>query len=549
MPLRRTRNQGGAPAKAAPRRRKAKPTIDYTGLFEERARLVKLQHATEMLTLGVKKPRISVSKAWTAVQPLLDRCNVDRAEFRRRLSECLQGKAPTRELATFIGDRIQQVDRIVAVAPAGIEKAEQCLRGLMRMNCFDEVPQLYDALLLPAFTPVEHQVVEIAQLWKQTERSLRLAGRSPGYLWVGQRSEYDTMNAASFYRFAERFGLDEFQLLFDTVEEVFRQALLSEYGGLHAHLPDTHSVSVAHDLWLLSRCPRLATRLRYGVEFAIDRVIGQQLPTGAWGYVGGDDATPDQYFTAVATAALLRASSSERVRAAALRGVQQLATLQMPDGSWGAWGRAAKQEQPDLLTTLFAVDALCEAQDGRFSHPIARGQAWIKLRQTETGVWDAPEWPWVSTTVFALELLSRAPADRVSRESMYLRAARSLLRNAREESLRDNAGSRRLAVIAAYHGLEALLYAALKERGAPVFRTEKGKHNETIGFQGALRAYGEAVEESKRLPGYDILERLRYRRDQVVHKADDPGDETAEVVDGALRYGSALTRLAFDSAL
>lgn len=90
--------------------------------------------------------------------------------------------------------------------------------------------------------------------------------------------------------------------------------------------------------------------------------------------------------------------------------------------------------------------------------------------------------------------------------------------------LEDNAGSRQLAIIAAYHGLEAFLYSVLSQPSINIPIFDK-KGNKTIGMKKALDEFQahlrqNAVIKSTESASYrNSLDRLGYLRDQIVHKA------------------------------
>ena len=96
------------------------------------------------------------------------------------------------------------------------------------------------------------------------------------------------------------------------------------------------------------------------------------------------------------------------------------------------------------------------------------------------------------------------------------------LNKAEQLSLEDDLNSCRLSIIAAYHGVEAFLYAVLNHPNInkKIFKDV----NETIGMKSALIKFQDYLQEKRIIKQNEVLayrnslDNLLYYRHQVIHK-------------------------------
>jgi hypothetical protein len=117
---------------------------------------------------------------------------------------------------------------------------------------------------------------------------------------------------------------------------------------------------------------------------------------------------------------------------------------------------------------------------------------------------------------------------------------------ARERS----ADARQLAVVAAYSGLEAVLYALLSH--ATINRTTIRANGQVIGFDDALREYEDALVASghlaagRHVTGHHVLRSLTHIRDGVVHRGIEPtAANTDQIVEATVAFCGEQVALVF----
>ena len=103
----------------------------------------------------------------------------------------------------------------------------------------------------------------------------------------------------------------------------------------------------------------------------------------------------------------------------------------------------------------------------------------------------------------------------------------------------EDEASRQIAVVLAFLAVELFLYSCLEVPRVNVAVFDKSA-NQTIGYETALTRLEENLRSRKKLapgahvPGYPKLQRLKYWRDQVVHKGATVAEAEVEpVVDAA----------------
>jgi hypothetical protein len=168
-----------------------------------------------------------------------------------------------------------------------------------------------------------------------------------------------------------------------------------------------------------------------------------------------------------------------------------------------------------------------------------RAARWLLGQQLPHGTWRG-QLPPTLTTVTVLSAIRRSgmageemPAD--------LAGGLALVRRGRLLGLERSIDARQLAVIAAYTGIESILYALL---GHADFDAATVRDSGlSIGFDKALHAYESRLvelgrlEEGKHVAGYSTLRSLSHVRDGVVHRGTQPSsDDTQRVLTSSARF-------------
>jgi hypothetical protein len=186
-----------------------------------------------------------------------------------------------------------------------------------------------------------------------------------------------------------------------------------------------------------------------------------------------------------------------------------------------------------VRTTIVVLDALRRAE-APLDHPaIVAGEKKLIECQDPTGHWLVKGfWDDYGTSLAAEYLRSRE--QRGELPNSYLSSAKALIAKAEQLCLASTTSDARLALIAAYHGLEHLLYGLTlyKDEQAQILRP----NGDTCGFREALTVFAGVaqrlgiIEADKKLPLDTQLRQLASTRDHIVHQA------TSVTVEEAERY-------------
>jgi hypothetical protein len=415
----------------------------------------------------------------------------------------------------------------------------------------------YDAMCLFPEDVTSAHVSNVVSMWKGSLRVSLNSSLSSHIFW-NSRDFHETQDAVSHYRFMETFDIGEFPQTMAEVEGNTAENFIDLEPPIDFGF-DRDWLLVAYNLWLTSRSAKLSARIRPFIEMALVRVAGQQHDEGWWYSPTGDARVgpePSNWATALACVTIQRLARSEAHLEQAKKGVEWLARQQETSGAWPADATDPNEAQdPDLLTTLVASEAIGAAGLNGYDNTVAGADAWVMDQQRPSGVWlDSSEGlgP-IFMTVLVVEHMEkqRPPLTRLSN---YLRISRDFILRSQELVLEDNENAWRLAVVIAFQGVELFLYGCLTDPSINI--TVFSRPDRTIGMRAALNTLEGHLQSTGGLSsGQPIqyraaLERLAYSRDEVVHKgAAVTKNDTRELADAAARFADTTSQQVFGFAL
>lgn len=434
--------------------------------------------------------------------------------------EVFVAQKPYRDIQAFLDAHIAAVRKKIAAVPKSPEKAREFLRALVLDQRSFGSDQAYDALVLLANEASNEIIDEIIKDWRQERARADVRFRSVFWTSRDFMERYDDL---SRYRLHERFEIAGFDTAFGEVEAAFAAAISPhEAGGVR---------DVAFPLWMVSRTRNIPLRWPDAVRFACKYLCSTQQEDGSWlGHRAIVDPTdkglvweeaPTAEATALASAALMKLSSFEGERARAERGVKWLLEHQQAGGEWAEETRTGQEvtTRPDFFATVVAIEALSRSAERGARRAIEQALRWLSTQQDDIGEWRVSHLPWPLPTVFALECFEMK--DRTAyRGDHYFEMGVGFLRRSISIANEDSGTSRRLAVIAAAQGLEALCYSLLSH-----LQENFWDGTQTIGLRKATSKLQTALQSRKKLKPNESLkfrgsiDTLAHYRDEIVHKS------------------------------
>ncbi|KAF5416724.1 MAG: hypothetical protein C5S48_02095 [Candidatus Methanogaster sp.] len=519
-----------------------------------------------------------------------DRSNIQRL-LANRLKALSSGRKQTYTLEKRLRELSESHKSSLAAIPSSLDKAKGSLMALIDIGDF-ESDQEYDAMCLLREHVAPEDIARVVTRWKGELRcSLEeqakpitalkpdndLEGDSapkekqesiPSFLpksdifWIS-RDLMETLDAMSRYRFIEVFNIGEFPETVAEIEGMFASAVVEfDPAWIASVCGDSKWQSVAHDLWLASRSAMLCGRIRCFIEISITHIANHQHIEGWWpSYVTErvDEYRmrylPSNYTTALSCVDLLRLSRRNWQLKRARSGVQWLAKQQQPSGSWTRdIARNQKPiQEPDLFTTLLAAEAIRASGLHGYDHTLSMADSWIMSQQDPDGTWKDEIFPFPLMTVLVVEYFERRRPP-PSNLGNYLSIARDFILHSRELALEDNENSRRLAIVVAFQGIEAFLYACLSHPSVNIKVFEKSSR--TIGMRKALDELEKYLQKTDVLKqGQSIeyrnsLDKLTYYRNEIVHKGASIGEKEArEHTEASARFSELICQRIFGYSL
>jgi len=484
-----------------------------------------------------------------------------------RRKALIYGKKPTSTLKQRLQELELSYRKSLAEIPRSLDKAKGSLMALIDIGDF-ETDQEYDGLCLLREHVSSDIISRIVTRWKEelrfslSEREKAFLPQS--YIFWSSNLFMETIDAICRYHFMEVFNVGDFPETIAEIESMFAYALMGPYPNPIWTKEDPEWASVAYNLWLASRSPRLCGRIRHFIEIALTRVVNHQHKEGWWPLhmtrqVAGlhEQYLPSNHMTALSCVDLLRLSRNNRQLEHVEQGIQWLVKQQSPDGAWTdtqIYGQKIVQK-PDLFTTLLAVDAIKESGLTGYDYTVSKADSWIMNQQGLDGTWRDEVFPFPFMTILVVEYFERRRPP-LSKLESYLSIARDFILRSQELALEDSENSWRLAIVVAFQGIEAFLYACLSHHSVNIGIFEKRKPNRTIGMRRALDELEKHLQRKGTLSRGQLIEyrnslgRLAYYRDEIVHKgAFVPKKEALELTEVSARFCELICQRIFGYSL
>jgi hypothetical protein len=455
------------------------------------------------------------------------------------LDGLLKGTHP-KALANHVQARATRIHQNICSIPNSPDKAYDALRALVEVDHWKSDQEFDAFVLLSDELPKARISKEINEWKKDVKRHEDLHGRSiiPTRVFWVSLDFHEDIDGISRYRFREHFNFGEFEAAFSEIESMFETNIAPAVAGM-SDMRDMHGSSdlqiVSYELWLASRSAKLCNRLQDSISLALENMSALQSSEGWWtdtnvlvesnkeDIIQKPRYLTSIYVTALCTLDLLKLSVKDQQRKSGVLGAKWLISKQNADGSWSREkvtkdGISYKSE---IFITILALEALIRSGISNIEHTIDSGFQWLLKQQEKFGTWSDEGFPFPFMTVLVLELLKLKDTYPPALNH-YQSVGRGFILISKRLLLEDNANSRRLTLIASYHGIEAFLYSLLSDSNVniPVFNK---KGNQTIGMREALDQFQAYLQQKKIIKATDTvfyrnsLDRLAYLRDQIVH--------------------------------
>jgi hypothetical protein len=538
----------------------------YVEYFRMQELLWQVQNRLPLVFMHVRgrKPTdAEVRPLVEAIRGLARDLNLDQKLFEKFLGVTIEGLSKgtvAKALSNYVRSHCDTIRRKICSMPNSLDKARDALRALVEVEGLKS-DQVYDAFVLLAKELPSELISREIQNWKedakQHEEKMQLHFIPTNIFWVSEDFHGD-IDGISRYRFREHFNFGEFESAFSEVESEFEANIATAAAGMAGIMRDIHGSGelpgLAYVLWLASRSPKLSNRIRDSVSLALNNIVNLQSPEGWWADVSimvesassdlpkKREYLPSIYITALCSLDLLKLSIQDSYKQAGLLGARWLLSKQNADGSWSRMKvtKDGINYEPAIFTTVLALESIIRSGIKNVEHSVDSGIKWIVKQQDDFGTWDDEGFPFPFMTVVILELLELRDTH-PAMLNLYQSMSRGFLQRSAQLSLEDSADSRRLAIIAAHHGIEAFLYSVLTHPSINILIFKKD--NTTIGmkraldeFEGYLKRQG-SIKHNAVLSHRNSLDRLKYLRDQIVHKAIGIAESDCHpLIEDALRF-------------
>jgi len=481
------------------------------------------------------------------IEPLVQRAaelGVDVDAFERAVAAyvngMLTGTGGSNDAFALLAARRSEIEAELAAHPVGVPRTETLLQVLAdTLGLGDSDVEAYAD---PAVDLRNQQRQTLARAWREQwlqGREERRPIRGEAF-WVSADFQ-ELYDDVAYYRVYERYGFAEFDELFDDVAKGIGEALLDGLAGGDPfgryELAATSAYAVAETLWLTSRSRRLRQTLAMTAVAAVTALFHGQHAEGYWPAPVAAEAgahPPSARATAMAIVAARRLSRDDAHCEQCDNAITWLLGGQRPDGAWVDF-----RGEPDVVTTAIALDAIARSGRPGTETVCERAGQWLVGQQHPSGLWQGtlPDVLLCVTVVDALRSLPRAGTV-VPDE---LAAALALVTRAEVLTAERSGDSRQLAVVAAYTGLEGVLYALLSHPsfGIPAVRP----NGQSIGFDQALLDFEAALvglgrlQAGRHVAGHNVLRGLTHIRDGVVHRGARPSAaDAARITTAAVAF-------------
>lgn len=467
------------------------------------------------------------------ISEMVKTIDCDQAKFKELLdlniNKLESEEKSSRKVERFILHYQIDLMKKIKQIPNSIDKAKECILALIENKTFDNLNQIYDAMILfnNEFNP--SLIKDVIDQWKKEEKyHIKQMTKDPlktDIFWISS-DFHEIEDMVSRYRFREYFRIGEFETSFKEVESNIIEDLTQSLGSKELR-------PLAYDLWLIGRSFNLINRIRPFINLVLNNFIEEQKGEGGWIdyqfisiYREKSDIHFSNFLTALCSLSLLKISTADDLKKKGIEGAKWLLRSQNPDGYWT--NEIIKEEKliekPDILVTLLSLEVLLRSGIEGIDYSIEKGIDWLMQQQQKFGDWDDNGIPFPLMTILILEFLTTK--EFLSKKlPPYLTMSKGFLIKSIELTLEDNPNSFRLSIIAAYHGLEVFLYEILSQPtiNIRIFNTP----NKTIGMRAALNEFERYLQSTgvlingQKIMFRNSLDKLAYYRDEITHKGID----------------------------
>jgi hypothetical protein len=544
----------------------------YKKIFVEYLLCDKLLFETANLLSPYYFSKYNMTEVYARLEPIakslidtIKRMSIDQIKFEKLLNARIDAlatkKTPKKSLENFIESYQRQIEEQIHKIPNTEKKAQDYLLALIGVEAYKDIDQIYDAMVLLHDEITTADISKVVRYWKEEENRtkedrVRLSENSffaNDLFWIS-RDFMETLDGISRYRFREYFEIGEFNGAFESVESMFGSSILDGFIGQESYLigfwGDHKLTSSAYDLWLVSRSRNLPNKIKDFVNIALYRIAGWQNPEGYWPdfqlveKVGKNKTKilPSTYTTALCALDLLKLSTAEPLKQKGILGAKWLLKQQNPDGSWSREEIQNNKitSNPDLFVSLLSLEVLARSGIRNVKHTIELGLEWLINKQNNMAMWDYDGFPFPFMTILVLEFL-KSKGYFSKKLDQYMSMSKGFLKKSLELSLQENQNSHRLAIIAAFHGIEAFLYSILCHPNVNIKIFENP--DKTIGMKKALIKFQNYLQDksiikrNEAISYRNSLDRLAYLRDEIVHKCIDITQSTCRpLIDDAFKF-------------
>lgn len=443
------------------------------------------------------------------------------------IKDVLGHTQPDKGALALVQSGRDEIERELAGEAPSIERAEILLQVLAATS--DLSGSAVEAYADPAVDLSNAQRKALADSWREQwidGRDERRATRDREAFWTSAdfQDHYDDI---AYYRVYERYAFGEFDELFDDVARGLGESLVDGQFPVVAH----RALAVAERLWLVSRSHRLRLTLHPVASGAVAALFEGQNPSGFWlAPVAGKGGVqpPSVEATAMAVIAGRRLSRDEQHSAQSKVAIDWLIGIQATEGFWSDCSA-----QPDVLASALALDAIAHSGRPGTKTVCERAATWLIEQQRAWGGWQG-HLPEILLWVTVLDAIRSVDAAGIELPQSLI-GGLALVRRGELLARERSADGRQLAVVAAYTGLEAVLYALLAH--PTINETTVRANGRGIGLNDALATFEQALvdlahlQARRHVAGRDVLRRLTHVRDGVVHRGTQPTEaDTSQIL-------------------
>jgi len=483
-----------------------------------------------------------------------------------------KGEKPSKYLENYVNSYLRKIKSNIYNISNDLNKAYDALLGLVEAEIsvvkYPDNDQIYDAMVLLDDKISSNIIEKVLRDWKEEFKLYKIEQKDSLYqesdiFWTS-RDFQGTLDCVSRYRFCEHFKIGEFESTLGEIENVLACSILKGVSEIEALIAcfkgDTNLTSISFDLWLISRSRNLPNRIRDAENLSLRRIANNQFIEGCWtDFIMREEPKKDSkdgimkskllpsiYTTALCSLNLLKLSISDSMRNKGILGAKWLLGQQNSDGSWSN----ENESEPEIFTTLLSLEVLIRSDIKNIKRSVNLGIKWILNQQNKLGFWEESGFPFPFLTVIVLEFMKFKDFYPKKLLDPYLSMSKSFLNRSVQFSLEENSNSHRLAIIAAFQGIEAFLYSILKDPKLNISIFDKP--DKTIGMRKALNKFQTYLQNEGDTKNNEVikyrnsLDQLAYLRDQIVHKGIDISQkDCCALIDDTLEFASEYSNEIF----